>query len=121
MLDLAPADLDVLVAMSQPALDKYIENLKNEGTLIYDSKLVDPGTDHKKTLGLEATEIAHKKFGRDVVANVIMLGCLVGFTGAVSGKSLRKVISASVPLKTVALNLEAFDVGFEHGSGKKRV
>jgi 2-oxoglutarate ferredoxin oxidoreductase subunit gamma len=119
ILELAPSTLDVLVAMSQPALDKYLADLKKDGCLIYDSDLVRLGNEQGKStdggpsvFGLPATGIAHKTFGRDVVANVIMLGYLSGLTGAASADSLQKAITESVPSKTVEMNLEAFEEGF---------
>ncbi len=122
ILDLAPSVLDVLVAMAQPALDKYIPNLQEDGVLIYESGLVKPdeafaksGNGRSRAFGLPATDIAHNTFGRDVVANVIMLGCLAGLTRVVSRDSLRRAISESVPPKTVDLNLKAFEQGFRRG------
>ena len=119
ILDLAPSELDVLVAMSQPALDKFLPNLKKGGLLIYDSGFVKPAGDGIHTFGLRATDIARKTFGRDVVANAIVVGCLAGLTGVVSRDSLRKAISESVPAKTVDVNLEAFEEGFKRG-GEQR-
>ncbi len=123
ILDLAPSALDVLLAMAQPALDKYLPSLKEDGILIYESDLVnanealtgaaDGGI---RAFGLPATDIAHKTFGRDVVANVIMLGCLAGLTGVASRESLRKAIAISVPPKTVDINLTAFEEGFKRGA-----
>jgi len=115
ILELAPSALDALVAMSQPALEKYLSNLKEDGILIYDSGLVKPTNGGVRAFGLPATDTAHKTFGRDVVANVIMLGCLSGLTGAAGRESLCRAISESVPPKTVAMNLKAFDEGFTRG------
>ena len=123
ILELAPSNLDVLVAMSQPAMDRFAANLCAGGVLIYDSGLVEPtgeladsGDGRKSAIGLPAADIAHKTFGRDVVANVIMLGCLAGLTGVTSRDSLRQAISESVPPKTVDMNLQAFEEGFLKGS-----
>lgn len=120
ILDLAPSELDVLVAMSQPALDKFLPNLKKGGLLIYDSGFVKPAGGGVRTFGLCATDIAHKTFGRDVVANAIVVGCLASLTGVVSRDSLRKAIAESVPAKTVDVNLEAFEEGFRRGGEQKR-
>ena len=120
ILELAPSTLDVLVVMSQPALDKYLPNLKKDGLLIYDSDLVRPGTAGARSFGLPATQIAHQTFGRDVVANVIMLGCLAGLSGVVSPDSLRRAISESVPPKTVDMNLKAFEEGMKRAAGRER-
>jgi 2-oxoglutarate ferredoxin oxidoreductase subunit gamma len=123
ILELAPSALDVLVTMAQPAFDKYISNLKEGGILIYESDLVDPqrepadGNGSKiRVFGLPATDIARKMFGREVVANAIMLGCLAGLTGVVSRDSLREAISESVPPNTRDMNLDAFEEGLKRGT-----
>ncbi len=120
ILDLAPSALDVLVAMSQPALEEYLPNLKKDGILIYDSDLVKPESVGVRAFGLPATDIAQRTFDRNVVANMIMLGCLAGFAGVVSRDSLREAISESVPSKTVDMNLEAFEEGFRRGANQRR-
>ena len=120
ILELAPSDVDVLVAMSQPALDKYLPNLRAGGTLLYDSHLVKPDNGGIHAVGLPATDVAHKSFGRDVVANVIMLGCLAGLTAVVSRDSLRRAIAESVPPKTVDMNLEALEEGFRRAADRQQ-
>jgi len=119
ILELAPSAFDVLVATSQPALDKYRPNLKEGGILICDSDLVEPTTGQFHVFGLPATDIAHKTFGRDIVANAIMVGYLAGLTGVVSADALRKAIAGSVPPKTVDINLQAFDEGFRRGAQER--
>ena len=119
ILDLAPAALDVLVAMSQPALDQYLPDLEQDGMLIYDSDLVKPGGGPVRTCGLPATAVARQSFGREVVANVIMLGCLASLTGIVSRDSLHRAIAEGVPAKTVEMNLQAFEEGFNRGAAHK--
>ena len=120
ILELAPASLDVLVAMSQPALDKFVANLKAGGILIYDSDLVKPASAASAAFGLPATNIAHETFGRDVVANAVMLGFLASLTLVVSRESLRRAISESVPRKTTDVNLKAFEEGFNKGARQKQ-
>jgi 2-oxoglutarate ferredoxin oxidoreductase subunit gamma len=120
ILELAPSALDVLVAMSQPALDKFVPSLKDGGVLIYDSDLVRPTNGKIRSFGLPATGIAHGTFGRDVVANVVMLGFLAGLTSVVSAEPLRRAISENVPPQTVKMNLEAFEHGFKRGADEQR-
>lgn len=120
ILDLAPPVLDVLVAMSQPALEQYAANLRADGMLIYDSDLVKPGDRKVRAYGLPATGIAERSFGRDVVANVILIGYLAGLMGVVSGESLRRAVAESVPPKTVEMNLQALEEGFKRGTNDGR-
>jgi 2-oxoglutarate ferredoxin oxidoreductase subunit gamma len=119
ILDLAPSESDVLIAMSQPALDKYLPTLNGNGILIYENDLVRPANTMPRAFGLPATDIAHKTFGRDVVANVIVVGYLAGLVGVVSRDSLRRAISESVPSKTVEMNLNAFEEGFTRGAEQR--
>jgi len=116
IMDLAPADLDALIVLTQPALDKYLTNLKPDGLLIFNSDMVKPGDVKARTFGLSATSLAREKFGSEVVTNVIMLGCLAGLTQVVSSESLKKAIAENVPPKTIDLNLKAFDEGFKQGT-----
>ena len=119
ILDLAPSDVDVLVALAQPALEKYLPSLKGDGILIYESDLVKPGDGVPRTFGLPATDIARKTFGKDVVANVIVVGYLAGLVDVASRDSLRRAISESVPQKTVEMNLNAFEQGFTRGAQQR--
>jgi 2-oxoglutarate ferredoxin oxidoreductase subunit gamma len=115
VFELAPAELDVLVALSQPALDKYWANLRNDRILIFDRDLVKPPGDRAGGFGLPATNIAHQTFGLDVLASVIMLGALVARTDVVSHEALCRAIGDSVPPKTVDVNLKAFEEGYRRG------
>ena len=143
ILDLAPAESDVLIALAQPALDKYAPSLKQDGILVYESDLVrvpstlpplpyserdgvrisetssEPAHDLPRAFGLPATEIARTTFGRDVVANVIVVGFLAGLLNVPTRSSLHRAISESVPPKTVEMNLQAFEEGFRRGNQER--
>ncbi len=116
IVDLAPSDLHVLIALAQPAYDKYADNLKDGALLIYESDLVSAESDRFRTFGLGVTELARTICGREVVANVIMLGCLAGLTQVVSRESLGKAFSENVPAKSVEMNLLALEEGFKRGA-----
>ena len=82
---------DILVAMSNEALIKYIVDLKDGGTLI-----VDPGTtdvedvrdfidQHNiKVYEAPATKTANDEIGLKIVANIVMVGVLTKITGIIS-------------------------------------
>ena len=112
ILELAPSELDVLAAMSQPALDKYGPDLKEGGLLIYDSDLVKVADEGPRTFGRPISAIAHEKLGNDLVANMILVGYLARLTGVASADALRKAVAENVPPKTVEVNLTAFNKGY---------
>ena len=108
-------DLEVLVTMSQEALDKYIGDLREGGTLIVDEDLVRqlPEDTSFSLHRIPATMVAEKELGRRIVANMVMLGALVGITGIVSGRELEEAVKMMVPEGTEELNISAVRRGFE--------
>jgi 2-oxoglutarate ferredoxin oxidoreductase subunit gamma len=62
---------------------------------------------------IPATREAKQALGRDIVANIVMLGALVATTGIVSEAALEKAILDSVPKGTEALNTKAMKKGIE--------
>jgi len=120
--ELEPVSYDLLVAMTQPAYDKFIGSLKPGGTLIYDKDLVviDDKThpDGIQTYGIDATDIAFKQFGRKIVANMVMLGFMNTLLKIVSPSALEKAILDNVPPGTDQLNLDAMRKGIELATGE---
>jgi len=102
---------NLFVIMSQEGFEKYGKNAPAEATMLIDSGLV-----HDRPvcrcIEIPATREAKEKLGRDIVANIIMLGSLTEATGVVSKEALEKAILASVPKGTEELNLKAMRLGF---------
>ena len=110
---------DILVAMSNEALIKYIVDLKDEGTLI-----VDPGTtdiedvrdfidQHNiKVYEAPATQTAMNDIGLKIVANIVMVGAITKITEVISKEAAIKAIEASVPKGTEEKNIAAFEAGY---------
>ncbi len=106
---------DVLVALSQPALDIYLKDLKPGGVLIIDPLTVVkevPRTDIR-IFKVPTAEVA-LKLGNKKYQNMVALGAFASLTGVISEKALAEAIKESVPPKTLAENLEAFQKGMEY-------
>ena len=103
---------DVLVALSQQAYDKYRPQLKEKGILIIDTDLVKTQEPQPAINCISATDIAFKKFGRKIMANMIVLGYLTAQLGTLSKKAVKQAIRVHVPPETAELNIKAFDVGY---------
>ena len=106
---------DVLVALSQPAQDAYIKDLKPGGLLIVDPLTVikDPPRTDIRIVKVPTAEIA-LAVGNKRYQNMVALGALCQLTGAITKDALAKAIGDSVPPKTLAQNLQAFEKGMEH-------
>ena len=108
---------DILIALAEDALSKYVDRVKPKGLLVIDSDLVKgakPGD--YEILSIPATSTADKEMGNIVVANLIILGAIIRKTGLLSVEAMEKAIEMSVPKKAIALNLNAFRRGLELSS-----
>lgn len=106
---------DVLVALSQPALDIYLKDLKPGGILIIDPLTVikEVSRTDVKIVKVPTAEIA-LQLGNKKFQNMVALGALASLTGVISQEALEKAIGESVPPKTLAQNLEAFKKGITY-------
>ena len=105
---------DVLLTLTQEACDKYSVNLKDNGILIADSTFVkNIVLMDSEIYELPFTEIAQKKLGTELPANIMSLGFLVKITGVVSESSLKKAIKSSIKPQYIDLNLKAIKIGFK--------
>ncbi len=113
--ELEPDRFDVLVALSQQAADKFLSLLKEGGTLIYDKDLVllDDSPKPFRAHALSAVDTAHHKFGRDILANIIMIGLLNGLVGILDNATIEEAIANVVPEGTATVNIEAYRFGVE--------
>lgn len=114
--ELESEEVSLLVAMSQQAYERYIKSLKRGGILAFDEDLVSPKKTAHKTFKIKATDLAHKEFGREIVANMIMLGFVTSITGFVSKKSMLQTILENVPKGTEKMNKDAFKLGYNLGA-----
>jgi 2-oxoglutarate ferredoxin oxidoreductase subunit gamma len=104
----------VLIALSQPAYDKYVAQTKKGTLIIIDEDLVRAKENGQRVLAVPARLIA-EELGRTAVANTVVLGFLVAVTGVVSARAMREAVLASVPPNTKELNLKAFERGYRYG------
>ncbi|MEM1589209.1 MAG: 2-oxoacid:acceptor oxidoreductase family protein [Candidatus Bathyarchaeia archaeon] len=108
---------DYLIAMSQPAFERYIAKVKQSGLVIVEEDLVKAERHPLESLKLvkvPATKIASSEFGRPMVANMVMLGALVALTNIVTMESLIKSIKISVSRETEEVNIAALKKGQEY-------
>ncbi|RMF97273.1 MAG: 2-oxoacid:ferredoxin oxidoreductase subunit gamma [Candidatus Schekmanbacteria bacterium] len=106
--------IDVLLALTQKALDKYVVDLKSDGILIVDQDLVKNVPEDKcgKLIKVPIIDIARKKVGKVITANIVALGVLVGASGVVSREAIEKAVLARVPAAFKDLNKRALEEGF---------
>jgi len=104
-------EADVLVAMSQGAYDRFVEETKEGGLVIYDSQLVRPGESTPFHRSIPATEVAIREIDNRQVANIVMLGALTALTHVVSKGSMEAAVAKHVPPRFTEVNLRALKRG----------
>ena len=105
---------DIFVVMSAEGSEKYGEELKDEGTLIYEKDLVQATVkEGQPSFGIPSTRIA-ESLGRSIVQNIVMLGFFAAVTRIADREAMREAVKESVPRGTEELNLRAFDSGWEY-------
>jgi 2-oxoglutarate ferredoxin oxidoreductase subunit gamma len=103
---------DIFMIMSQEGFEKYGANAPESAVMVLDSSLV-----HSRPkcayYEIPATQEAKQTLGRDIVANIVMLGALIAATKIVGETALEKAILDSVPKGTETLNTKAMKKGIE--------
>jgi 2-oxoglutarate ferredoxin oxidoreductase subunit gamma len=102
---------DIFVVMSSDGYDKFKDELKDKGTLVYELDLVKPVPKKgQPAFGVPSTRIA-ESLGRVIVQNIVMMGFFTAVSKITPREAMRKAVEASVPKGTEELNLKAFDAG----------
>jgi 2-oxoglutarate ferredoxin oxidoreductase subunit gamma len=107
---------DVLIALSQVALDTYLADLKESGILMLDPGSVQTVTDadHFRIIKVPVAAMAHETGGLKF-QNIVALGALHAvIVDLISEDALKDAIQATVPPDTLAPNLAAFDKGKQY-------
>ena len=98
--------------MSQSALNKHLDDLKENGTLLVDKdKVKSVPKVTAKVFRISATKVAKTTLKSEIFANAIMLGALTRITRIVGEEAVRQAIVDSVSEETKEKNLEGFRIG----------
>jgi 2-oxoglutarate ferredoxin oxidoreductase subunit gamma len=105
--------VDLLLAMTQAAADKFSHDLKPSGILVLDSSKVlkvpqgDFAVHH-----IPIIDTAKETVGKAMVSNIVSLGVIVGLSKVVSRHAIEEAVLARVPKGTEELNRRALEAGF---------
>ena len=110
-------NLDILLALTQEACDKYIVDLKPNGILLIDSQMVSRIPEGSyQVVALPIIQTAVERIGKFMVANIIALGIITQLSTIVSTEAVRHAIRARVPRGTEEINMQAFQFGIDLAS-----
>ncbi len=108
--------VDILACLSQEAYYEYADSLQEDGIILLDSFYVRDYSD-KGVIVLPFSQTSRQRFGRELFANMILLGTVSKIIfhtyGFCSLESLKKVIEKRVSAQYRSENRQALDVGYE--------
>ena len=107
----------VLIALNRPSMEKFENDIKPGGLLIYDSSLIDiePKRKDIEILPISATKMADE-LGNTRVANMLVIGAYVGYTGILGKETVYESLKSAVKHKRfMDINKRAVDAGYEFG------
>jgi 2-oxoglutarate ferredoxin oxidoreductase subunit gamma len=107
-------NLNILLVLTQEALDKYGKMLQPDGLLIADERVVPSIPPHfQHVFKAPFSALAREKLGASLVTNILALGALASISRVVSREALTAAVSARVPGKHLELNRSALDLGYK--------
>jgi len=111
------SDPGVLIAMNRPSLEKFEQDVKSGGLIIYDSSLIDiePTRNDIEVLAIPATKIADQ-LGNTRIANMVVFGAYMGYTGLMDKETLYESLKTAIKHKRfLDINVKAIDAGYQFG------
>jgi 2-oxoglutarate ferredoxin oxidoreductase subunit gamma len=107
-------EADILLAMSQDAMDKFGQNVKDSGMIIADSSYVTDIPETKATVHrFPITDIAREEHRNVLVSNMVALGYIIGISEIASVEAVEWAIEKKAPKGTAEINKKAFLLSFE--------
>ncbi len=106
---------DLVALMSQEAFHKFGSEVREDGTVLQDSDLVQAAARTGQVYRVPCTRLA-EELGNRIVANMVMLGFLGAVTGVVSRQALETAVRTAVRERTIPLNLQAVAAGYEYAA-----
>ncbi len=107
-------NIDILLALTQEACDKYGSDVKPDGIIVIDSQTVtNPPAGNFTVVSLPILQSAVERLGKFVVANIIALGVIHKLSNIVSEEAIKSAIRSRVPKGTEEINLKAFQTGVD--------
>jgi 2-oxoglutarate ferredoxin oxidoreductase subunit gamma len=107
--------IDLLVALSQEACNKYFTLLKSRSVLLVNTSLVNQ-VPTNKYLGLPFTDMARDELGLVQAMNTIVLGAVTHLLSFAKKQTMKKSLESALPAKILEVNLKAFEMGYKRAS-----
>ena len=115
-------EIDYLIVLNSPSLNRFVKRLKRDGTLIYDASLIKGditiSSGRYRVVPVRASEVA-ARVGSVRYANMVLLGAYLRLTGLENPEVVKKALEMTLPERhrlRLQDNLRAVEFGYNgHG------
>jgi 2-oxoglutarate ferredoxin oxidoreductase subunit gamma len=109
--------LDLLLALTQESIKKYLANLKAGGTLIVDpSGVKDVPAGDFKVYNIPIMQTSKAELGKVIFGNILALGAIAALTKIIPLADLETSVLSNVPERFRDDNKKALGIGFKLGT-----
>lgn len=103
---------DFLLALTQPALDKYIGSVRPGGLVLIDESLDEPANAKGlQFIRLPVLDTAKTEVGNPMTANIVAVGAINAVLKLFDDEVLFEAVKRHIPAGTESVNLAAFEAG----------
>lgn len=101
-----------LLALTQPALNRYAEDLTEGAVVMVDESLEIPAClDPQQVLRLPILRTARETVGKAMTANIVAVGAINAALNLFTEDALREAVRRHIPAGTDTLNMKALEAG----------
>ncbi|UCF05292.1 MAG: 2-oxoacid:acceptor oxidoreductase family protein [bacterium] len=112
--------LDFLMALTQEAYDKYIGDLKPDGTVVAEEHIQTGDEIGGRILySVPFAEIAEKECQRPPMINIVALGFFAGVNEVVSESAIRQAILSRAPKMSDEIYMQVYEAGYREASRQR--
>lgn len=111
-------EIDILFTLNEPAVDKFESQVKKDGFMFVNSSLASEGRTYRSDIKVVSLPIIAfcDELKNQNAANILMLGAMSQATGVFSGEVYKEAMCDYFAKKGKdkfnAMNVEAFDIGY---------
>ncbi len=103
-------EADILLALTESALEKYRYSIKDSGLILYDNS-INGKIFRAHYYSYPIMETAYRQIRNPITANMVSLGVISRCNIPVNPETIKKYILARVPKNTSEINIKAFSYG----------
>jgi 2-oxoglutarate ferredoxin oxidoreductase subunit gamma len=111
--------IDVLLATTQEAIERYTHDLKKDALVIVDEEQVSRAPEGANVHSLPLLATAEREIQRPTLVHIVALGALVEMSGVVTRNAIEAAVKDHVAKGSEDIHMKALEAGYALGRAAK--